>query len=50
MDNEVTVRCRKADVAMVHAAVEQASTEYRTLTNKDIKVNIDESRPLAETT
>lgn len=50
MDTDVIIKCRLQDQTLAVAAIERASFEYKKLTKRDIKVALDESRFLPDST
>ncbi|KAF2749120.1 ATPase, V1/A1 complex, subunit E [Sporormia fimetaria CBS 119925] len=47
-EEELQVKARKADYDIVKKAIEDAQSEYKTKTSKDLSVSLDESDPLGE--
>jgi ATP synthase (E/31 kDa) subunit len=46
MHDQVSIRCRTEDVSIVKQSLLKASAEYQEMTLKEVKVSIDEARPI----
>ena len=46
-EEKIQVKARKTDGDVVKKAIEEAQSEYKSKTNKDVTISIDENDPLA---